>query len=154
MFPGNTHDDKPQFNVFEYPIVARYVRFVPIRWNINIAMRVELYGCNYGRVSFDCVLLYYIIVRYAFHHQRDNDYGYCFILEGEASYFDGTSAISFNAHDPNSLYTTVDMLRFRMKTSSPEGVVFYASGNQGDHINLELSDGRLYVDVSLGITLT
>lgn len=72
------------------------------------------------------------------------------VVEGEASYFDGKSAISFNAFDPNSLFTTVDMLRFRMKTGDPEGVVFYASGNQGDHICLELSDGRLYVDMSLG----
>jgi len=49
VFPGNTHDDKPQFNTFEYPIVAQYVRFIPLRWTINIAMRVELYGCDYGR---------------------------------------------------------------------------------------------------------
>ena len=58
VFPGNTHDDKPQFNTFDYPIVARYVRFYPRRWNINIAMRVELYGCEYSK--FQVVLRWFI----------------------------------------------------------------------------------------------
>lgn len=74
-------------------------------------------------------------------------------LEGKATYFNGQSRITFDAHTPNSLFTTVDMLRFRMKTDAAEGVVFYAGGNQGDHICLELLSGRLYIDISLGKTL-
>ena len=65
-------------------------------------------------------------------------------------YFDGRSWISFDARAPNYLFTTTDVLRFRMKTSEDEGVVFYAAGAQGDHICLELSQGRLYASVNLG----
>jgi len=75
-------------------------------------------------------------------------------LEGKAARFDGSSSIRFNAHDPNFLFTTTDLLRFRMKTNEPEGLIFYAAGNQGDHICLELSKGRLYVDISLGKTFS
>ena len=29
-------------------ITTRYIRFVPVAWNGNISMRVELYGCKQG----------------------------------------------------------------------------------------------------------
>lgn len=58
--------------------------------------------------------------------------------------------VKFDVQSPNSQLTNVDVLTFRMKTTTDEGLVFYAAGDQGDHISLELSQGRLYFDVNLG----
>ena len=62
---------------------------------------------------------------------------FCFTV-GKAAYFNGQSRISFNAHNPNSLYTTIDVVRFRFKTNENEGLIFYGGGNQGDYIVLDL----------------
>ena len=32
-------------------ITTRYLRFVPVAWNGNISMRVELYGCKQGTIG-------------------------------------------------------------------------------------------------------
>ena len=48
MFEGNYDDDSVKRNDVEYPIVARYIRFSPQRWNKFISMRVEIYGCRFG----------------------------------------------------------------------------------------------------------
>lgn len=93
-----------------------------------------------GRVEFRCA----VTVR------LDSQTGLHFVAEGKAAYFDGASYIAFDAHTPNYLFSTIDVMRFRMKTNEDEGLIFYAGGNQGDHIALELNKGRLYVDVNLG----
>lgn len=71
-------------------------------------------------------------------------------LAGKAAYFEGFSRIAFDAHTPNSLFTTTDVMRFRFRTSKPEGLIFYGGGNQGDYITMELWMGRLYVGINLG----
>ena len=49
MFEGNLNDNTPVRNDFDYAIVARYIRFNPQRWHRYISMRVEAYGCRFGR---------------------------------------------------------------------------------------------------------
>lgn len=49
MFKGNVDADTIKYNVFEVPIIAQWVRINPTRWRDRISMRVELYGCEYGR---------------------------------------------------------------------------------------------------------
>lgn len=51
MFQGNDDDDTVVRNNFNYPIVARYVRINPQRWHNFISMRIELYGCRFGKIS-------------------------------------------------------------------------------------------------------
>lgn len=49
LFKGNTDGNSIRRNNFEVPIIARWIRINPLRWKNSISMRVELYGCNYGR---------------------------------------------------------------------------------------------------------
>ncbi|XP_076016464.1 contactin-associated protein-like 4 [Genypterus blacodes] len=56
-FPGNTNADSVVQHKLQQPVIARYVRLIPLDWNPNgrIGLRLETYGCPYnsGVVSFD-----------------------------------------------------------------------------------------------------
>ncbi|XP_075068619.1 contactin-associated protein-like 2 isoform X2 [Mixophyes fleayi] len=56
-FPGNVNSDTVVRHDLRHPIVARYVRIVPLDWNGEgqIGLRVELYGCPYWAdvINFD-----------------------------------------------------------------------------------------------------
>ena len=47
LFDANTDGFHEARNVFDQPIIARYIRINPTRWADKIALRVELYGCEY-----------------------------------------------------------------------------------------------------------
>ncbi|KAA0186846.1 Neurexin 4 [Fasciolopsis buskii] len=47
LFDGNVNDNGVKINNFSYPIVARYIRVNPQRWHGLIALRMELFGCEY-----------------------------------------------------------------------------------------------------------
>ncbi|KAJ8307535.1 hypothetical protein KUTeg_015619 [Tegillarca granosa] len=47
MFNGNSNAQQVEYKSLKYPIIARYVRFHPERWNMVISLRVEVYGCPY-----------------------------------------------------------------------------------------------------------
>lgn len=46
-FPGNENANTVATNLFDTPIIARYIRIKPTRWNNRISLRLELYGCDY-----------------------------------------------------------------------------------------------------------
>jgi contactin associated protein-like 2 len=46
--------------------------------------------------------------------------------------------------------TNDDLLELRFKTNSPHGVIFYASGNQGDFMILQMNRGYLNFTIDLG----
>ncbi|XP_066270083.1 uncharacterized protein [Branchiostoma lanceolatum] len=50
VFPGNAERNTPVTNLLNYPVDARYVRFLPQTWTGDIAMRVEIVGCNSSRL--------------------------------------------------------------------------------------------------------
>ncbi|KAK7074570.1 putative band 4.1 ues' binding motif, partial [Halocaridina rubra] len=50
-FPGNADGNTVVTNLFDTPIIARYIRVRPTRWRDRISMRLELYGCKYTRHS-------------------------------------------------------------------------------------------------------
>uniref|UniRef100_A0A4W6DUX9 Contactin associated protein like 3 n=1 Tax=Lates calcarifer TaxID=8187 RepID=A0A4W6DUX9_LATCA len=56
-FPGNTNADSVVQHKLQHPVIARYVRLIPLDWNPNgrIGLRLEAYGCPYNSdvVSFD-----------------------------------------------------------------------------------------------------
>ncbi|XP_046853806.1 coadhesin-like [Xenia sp. Carnegie-2017] len=45
MFTGNSDPFTVVYHAFNRSIQARYFRFHPVEWNVQICMRVELYGC-------------------------------------------------------------------------------------------------------------
>ena len=48
LFDGNIDGFAEKRNVFEQPIIAQWIKINPTRWADKIAMRVELYGCDYS----------------------------------------------------------------------------------------------------------
>lgn len=57
-FPGNSNADSVVQHTLQQPVVARYLRLIPLDWNPNgrIGLRLETYGCPYSRL-FDLVVL-------------------------------------------------------------------------------------------------
>ncbi|KAM4607232.1 contactin-associated protein-like 4 [Polymixia lowei] len=49
VFPGNSNADSVVQYKLQQPVVARYLRLVPLEWNPNgrIGLRLETYGCPY-----------------------------------------------------------------------------------------------------------
>ncbi|XP_064232308.1 lactadherin isoform X1 [Aotus nancymaae] len=45
IFPGNWDNHSHKKNVFETPVLARYVRVLPVAWHNRVALRLELLGC-------------------------------------------------------------------------------------------------------------
>ena len=48
-FDGNIDQNSVVYHDLNPPITARYIRFLPVEWNDEISMRVELYGCVKGK---------------------------------------------------------------------------------------------------------
>ncbi|BFZ06336.1 hypothetical protein BsWGS_09375 [Bradybaena similaris] len=120
VFEGNVDDASLQTRTLIYPIVARYLRFNPQRWNMVISLRVEVVGC---------------------------------VFVEETASFDAESYIEYDL-SRQAVQTTQDLLEMRFKSSKPNGVLMYASGNQGDLMMLEMSRGYLKFKIDLGSTST
>ena len=43
-----------------------------------------------------------------------------------------------------------DMIKLRFRTNNADGLMFFADGNQGDYIAIEMVRGRLYLNIDLG----
>uniref|UniRef100_A0A8C6Q1T4 Contactin associated protein family member 3 n=1 Tax=Nothobranchius furzeri TaxID=105023 RepID=A0A8C6Q1T4_NOTFU len=56
-FPGNSNADTVVQHKLEQPVIARYLRLIPLDWNPSgrIGLRLEIYGCRYTSdvASFD-----------------------------------------------------------------------------------------------------
>lgn len=50
--------------------------------------------------------------------------------------------------DPIS--STRESIKFRFKTSFPNGVILYSRGTQGDYLALQLKDNRMILNIDLG----
>ena len=46
IFTGNNDADEEALNIFDLPLFARYIRIHPLGWINDIALRLELLGCN------------------------------------------------------------------------------------------------------------
>lgn len=67
----------------------------------------------------------------------------------ETASFDAESYIEYDL-SRQAVQTTQDLLEMRFKSSKPNGVLMYASGNQGDLMMLEMSRGYLKFKIDLG----
>ena len=46
IFTGNDDPDEEALNVFDPPVFGRYLRIHPLGWINDIALRLEVLGCN------------------------------------------------------------------------------------------------------------
>lgn len=64
-------------------------------------------------------------------------------------YFNGSSLVRLDLlRDPIS--AARETIRFRFKTTHPNGVLLYSRGTQGDYIAVQLKENRLVLNVNLG----
>ena len=64
-FDGNKDKNSVVYHDLNPPIIARYIRFLPVEWKDEISMRVELYGCVKGKengFSLKLIIIVYITV--------------------------------------------------------------------------------------------
>ncbi|KAI0211781.1 Neurexin-4 [Lamellibrachia satsuma] len=67
--------------------------------------------------------------------------------------FDGHSRITYDVSGTGQYVQSYeDRLKLRFRTTQADGLVFYADGNQGDYVVLELVNGKLYFHIDLGST--
>ena len=52
MFEANINDNSVVIRDLQYPVIARYIKINPQRWNRFISLRVELYGCRFGSLNW------------------------------------------------------------------------------------------------------
>uniref|UniRef100_A0A8C4LLQ9 Contactin associated protein like 2 n=1 Tax=Equus asinus asinus TaxID=83772 RepID=A0A8C4LLQ9_EQUAS len=69
-FPGNVNSDSVVRHDLQHPVVARYVRMVPLDWNGEgrIGLRIEVYGCSYWAdvINFDG----HVVLPYRFRNKK------------------------------------------------------------------------------------
>ncbi|XP_044275058.1 contactin-associated protein-like 2 [Varanus komodoensis] len=119
-FPGNINSDSVVRHDLQHPVIARYVRIIPLDWSGEgqIGLRTEIYGCPYWAdvINFDG----HVVLPYRFGHKK------------------------------KTLKTLKDVIALKFKTSESEGVIFHGEGQQGDYITLELKKARLVLNLNLG----
>uniref|UniRef100_A0A452U4U1 Contactin-associated protein-like 2 n=1 Tax=Ursus maritimus TaxID=29073 RepID=A0A452U4U1_URSMA len=69
-FPGNINSDSVVRHDLQHPVIARYVRMVPLDWNGEgrIGLRIEVYGCSYWAdvINFDG----HVVLPYRFRNKK------------------------------------------------------------------------------------
>ncbi|KAB0406692.1 hypothetical protein E2I00_016957 [Balaenoptera physalus] len=69
-FPGNVNSDSVVRHDLQHPVIARYVRIVPLDWNGEgrIGLRIEVYGCSYWAdvINFDG----HVVLPYRFRNKK------------------------------------------------------------------------------------
>ncbi|KAM6451538.1 contactin-associated protein-like 2 isoform 2-T2 [Liasis olivaceus] len=119
-FPGNVNSDTVVRHDLQHPVIARYVRILPLEWSGEgqIGLRIEIYGCPYWAdvINFDGRA----VLPYRFGHKK------------------------------KTLKTLKDVIALKFKTTESEGVLFHGEGQQGDYITLELKKAKLVLNLNLG----
>ena len=73
------------------------------------------------------------------------------VIDGQGATFTGQSRITYDLTGRNQyVQTRRDHLKMRFRTSVADGLLFFADGNQGDYVILEMLRGRLFVHYDLG----
>ncbi|XP_026537710.1 contactin-associated protein-like 2 [Notechis scutatus] len=119
-FPGNVNSDTVVRHDLQHPVIARYIRILPLEWSGEgqIGLRIEIYGCPYWAdvITFDG----HAVLPYRFGHKK------------------------------KTLKTLKDVIALKFKTIESEGVLFHGEGQQGDYITLELKKAKLVLNLNLG----
>lgn len=76
---------------------------------------------------------------------------FCRFTDTAGVTFDGHSRITYDVSGTGQYVQSYeDRLKLRFRTTQADGLVFYADGNQGDYVVLELVNGKLYFHIDLG----
>lgn len=143
MFKGNSNADMSKYNLFDVPIIAQWVRINPTRWRDRISMRVELYGCEYGKRSSSRCDWNLDALRFISFSASS----ICTVSDN--LYFNGSSLARLDLlRDP--IAATQESIRFRFKTSNANGILLYSRGTQGDYLALQMKENRLILNLDLG----
>ena len=57
-FAGNTNNYLQICHDLKNPIVTRYIRIIPLAWNVYIALRAGFYGCKSGKFRIYLIFLF------------------------------------------------------------------------------------------------
>ena len=57
-FVGNTNNYLQICHDLKNPIVTRYIRIIPLAWNVYIALRAGFYGCKSGKFRIYLIFLF------------------------------------------------------------------------------------------------
>ena len=136
-FDGNTDGNHKKENVFATPIIGRYLRIYPLRWGQRIAMRVEVFGCEYGKKTTNLRFVCRVTHIFNIH------------TEQQRAYFNGKGMIALD-YSLVPIASFQDNIRFRFKTEQPDGTLLYSTGSQGDYIALMLNQNRMVLNLDLG----
>ena len=60
-FDGNIDENSVVYHDLNPSITARYIRFLPVEWEDEISLRVELYGCVKGKENGFPLMLIIIV---------------------------------------------------------------------------------------------
>ena len=76
-------------------------------------------------------------------------------VDAEPATFDGQSRITYDiSGEGQFVQTWEDHLRMRFRTNHANGLLFFADGNQGDYLIMELVRGELFLHLDLGMYLS
>lgn len=69
--------------------------------------------------------------------------------DADTLYFNGTSLVRYDLlRDPIAAWR--EAIKFRFKTSYPNGILMYSKGTQGDYIALQIRENRMVLSIDLG----
>ncbi|XP_056132902.1 contactin-associated protein-like 4 [Lampris incognitus] len=123
-FPGNSNADSVVQYKLQQPVIARYLRLIPLDWNPSgrIGLRLETYGCPYTSdvVSFD------------------GNSSLLFRLSGS----------------PRPRQTTTETISLRFKTLRNSGILLHADGQRNHSFTLVLEKGKLHLYLQQGGSLS
>lgn len=178
-FFGNVNNSGVVRHDLHYPILARYIRIIPVAWNPRgkIGLRLGLYGCPYreylargssspawwdpgsGKALSEGVVPKHSAAMAAegcVPHARapaaagSDTAGAALLSPGShVLYFDGDDAISYRFR-AKRVSTFEDDISFNFKTLEQDGVLMHGEGSQGDYITVELKQAQLLLHISLG----
>ena len=94
----------------------------------------------------------YTTIHYKMYSGHQTSYCcFCPVTDAAGVTFDGDSRITYDVSGTGQYVQSYDdRLKLRFRTTQADGLVFFADGNQGDYIVLELVNGKLYFHIDLG----
>ncbi|XP_072043307.1 contactin-associated protein-like 2 [Amphiura filiformis] len=75
----------------------------------------------------------------------------CLAEEDNTATFDGSSYIKYDVSNPNDyIKTEEELIQFKMRTETPDGIILASVGTQTDYITLQLKQGKVVLSIDLG----
>ncbi|KAM8980872.1 contactin-associated protein-like 2 [Sarcophilus harrisii] len=110
-FPGNINSDGVVRHDLQHPVIARYVRIVPLDWNGEgrIGLRIEVYGCSYWAdvINFDG----HVVLPYRFKNKKMKTLKDVIALKFKTSESEG---VIFHGEGQQGDYITLELKKAKL----------------------------------------